>query len=85
MIGVKQWVIEDDGDAISFKWKAKSKDGSNYCKIAYNYGSDLYNMTFKKIGRAPNFVITETATYKDVFFDQLLELFESTTGLATHL
>lgn len=47
--------------------------------------SDTYTVIFFKIARAPSRAVTVVKESSDVYCDSLVELFERTTGLATHL
>ena len=48
------------------------------CKVIYNQGSDTYVMQFIKATKNGMKVVKE---YTDVFCDDLISLFEDTTGL----
>ena len=66
---------------LSFKLPKFSGVEINYVKILLN-GSDLYDVEF---GRIYGNKYTVLNTYSDIYCDQLRELFETETGLATHL
>lgn len=51
----------------------------NNVKITYNEGMDVYEMAFLSVNR--NCEITTIEEYKEVYCDQLIELFEKNTGL----
>jgi hypothetical protein len=80
MIGITNPSYGDGGKSLSFRWKARSPK-CNYCKITLNH-KDLYDMQFGYI-RGLNF--TNIKDFNDVYNDQLLDVFEDYTGLATHL
>jgi len=66
---------------------ARNKSGANRLKIELN-GLDLYDMEFyrqtmnRKTGEIK---ITYKEKFSYVYFDQLCEIFEATTGFYTHL
>lgn len=77
MIGMKNAAYGDEGRGhLTFRFKGSRK--ANSVKIVLT-GKDLYDITFYKIGRGVN--IKEVKTFDDVFADQLIEIFESFTGL----
>jgi len=59
----------------------EGRDGINACQVKYDEGQDLYTMTFYKLWGTKLGIIKE---YDQVFCDQLVELFEETTGLMLH-
>ncbi len=59
----------------------EGRDGINACQVKYDEGQDLYSMTFYKLWGTKLGIINE---YDQVFCDQLVELFEDTTGLVLH-
>jgi hypothetical protein len=70
------------GDATSLTFKLpKAKDGIKSVTVRLD-PSDTYTVTFHKIARAPSRAVKES---EGVYCDSLVELFESTTGLYTHL
>lgn len=75
MINAKDFLAHQDG--LSFKWTAKSRNKSNYIKIVLN-GNDLYDITF---GYTRGLNYTVRSEHKDVYFDELISLFERETGL----
>lgn len=70
-------------DALSFKL-GRARDGIKHVKITLD-PSDTYKVTFTKIGRAPARTVTVVKELEGVYADMLTEIFESTTGLYTHL
>ena len=80
MIGVKGSFMGLE-NGVSFKFKAKAKDGINYCKITLN-GLDLYDIEF---GRVHGINYTVKKTFDDIYCDQLIKTFEGATGLYLHL
>jgi hypothetical protein len=62
------------GKDLVFKIKNRTV---NYIKVTLN-GRDLYDMEFGRV-RAGKYTIVKE--YKDVYFDQLIQLFEKTTGM----
>lgn len=59
-----------------FRFKMNRK--MNVCKVIYNQGLDTYVMQFIKATKNGMKVVKE---YTDVFCDDLISLFEDTTGL----
>jgi len=59
----------------------EGRDGINACQVRYDEGQDLYTMTFYNLRGTKLGVIKE---YDQVFCDQLVELFEESTGLMLH-
>lgn len=77
MIGGQYYVC--DTNWLSFKFKMCRK--TNYVKITLN-SMDTYDMEFGKIW-GTNYKVVET--FNGVYFDQLIPIFEKTTGLYTSL
>lgn len=71
--------IEYDGfeqPYVQFKFKMNRK--MNYCRVIYEEGKDTYVMQFWKLRKESFTLIKEIA---DVYCDDLIPLFEETTGL----
>lgn len=66
---------------LSFRLPKFSGVKINYVKIVLN-ASDLYDIEF---GRVFGMKYTVISTHKDIYCDQLQELFTKETGLNTHL
>lgn len=62
--------------ALSFRFKARAKNQSNYCKITLV--GDTYTVEFKSIRGTS---IKDKGTFEDIYNDMLKGLFESETGL----
>jgi hypothetical protein len=77
-IGVKQFVEIKNG--LQVRWTAKAKNKSNLVTISLN-GNDLYDVRFYNI-RGVN--ITIKSEHIDMYCDQLIDLFETETGLYLH-
>jgi hypothetical protein len=70
-----------DANSLSFRLPAgTARDGINHVKVTLD-ADDTYTVTFTRIGRAPSFKITEVKSVSMIYCDQLVSLFESTTGL----
>lgn len=82
MTGAKDLV--DGGNYLMFTLRrGTAKDGINKVRITLE-PSDTYKVEFMKI----NYKTLDVKTvkeYDDIYADQLVEIFESTTGLYTHL
>ncbi len=78
--------LAGDATSLSFRLPGNgfAKNGINYVKVTLE-PSDTYTVVFKKIGRAPGFKVTEFDKVEDVYCDNLREVFERATGLATSL
>lgn len=80
--GAKDFSCVGDEPALSFRLPGNmTKDRINHVKIVLN-SSDLYDVTFSAI-RASK--VKEVAKSNDVYAENLIELFEHTTGLYAHL
>ena len=63
----------------TFKFKMYSK--ANTVKVIYHRCPDVYTLQFWKVTAKQNKLVN---SYSDVYFDQLIELFEKETGLYLH-
>ena len=79
MVGAKQLVGRDNG--LTFRFMRNSS-GSNRCEVRLDQGSDTYTVLFYHV-RSGRLEIDES--FDLVYADGLRRLFESHTGLATHL
>lgn len=73
--------INEQCGGLSFRLPRMNGVKVNYVKIVLN-GLDLYEVTFGRIYNNKFSVISE---HKDVYCDELENLFEKQTGLYTHL
>jgi hypothetical protein len=80
MTGAKQFM--EGSDSLSFSIP-KSK-GINKVKIAYNKGTDSFDVTFYNLN-ARKFSLDVKCEIVDVQIDNLKNVFESKTGLLTSL
>ncbi len=84
MIGTKKLVFSQNGNDVTlnihFAAKAKKVNGKspNIFQVTYVHVSDLYTIAFLRI-HGTNLTTLETT--ENVFCDQLVEMFETTTGL----
>ena len=81
MLGAKNLI--DHGDGLSFRIRGSKK--VNYIKITLDDYRDLYDIEFKKIGRAPNYRIDDVGGFQCIGADQLHNLIHITTGLDVRL
>lgn len=81
MIGMYNETYDEKG-SLSFKFKAKSKNGVNYCQIKWNRIPDDYTMIFGKIR---NLDYKEMDRIEGLYAEELKRVFEEETGLATNL
>ena len=79
MTGAKKLVGNESGLAFRI---GRNKTRINHVLIRYNHGKDLYEMTFTYVFKTG---FKELAKYDDVYAEDLVRLFEETTGLATKL
>lgn len=85
MTGAKNFVCA--GQKVCFKIGRNCKN-VNYVTVEYNAGIDLYTMKFEavrlshKTWEVSRKVIAE---FDRVYFDQMKEIFTSSTGMATRL
>jgi len=75
MLGVRQF-IDLRGRGVGFKWPNKQRSRGNYVEIELT-GADLYDMTFFNVSKRGKKKVKE---FKGLFFDMLVETFESHTG-----
>jgi len=76
MIGTKNFCYGNDGVGFMFK----GSKIANCCKININ-SMDLYDIKFLKMGKN----LKKIKEIKDVYSNQLINIFQQETGLALHL
>ena len=76
MTGAYNFVAYPNG--VSFKFKNRKV---NYVKITLN-GMDLYDVEFLKLTVNSQ---KKVAEFEDIYFDQLIDIFEETTGMYLRL
>lgn len=82
MTGAKNFASHGEENALSFRLSSTmTKNKCNRVKITLN-GSDLYDVTFGKIFKM---TFKEVSKFNDVYAEDLVNLFETETGLYTHL
>lgn len=70
------------GNGLSFRLNGRmTKQCINYVEIELN-GSDLYDVSFGRI--RSGLLYKNLETFTDVYAEDLVRLFEETTGLFTH-
>lgn len=89
MTGAKQFVSFFKGDNPSVRFRVPgnlTKNGINMVQISLN-GSDLYDVEFLKVrnSKTKGVVMTSVEMHNDIYCDMLVDLFETSTGLYTHL
>jgi hypothetical protein len=67
-----------DYKSMMFKFSGSRK--FNFCKVTYDYGMDLYTMSFIKIHGTSR----KEEKIEGVYCDMLVSLFEEKTGLFLH-
>lgn len=82
-VGTTQFVSHPESQAnrgaVSFRFKGSRK--YNHLKVTLDW-NDTYTMTFKRLTRQG--VATREKSLSMVYCDQLIELFEQSTGLYLH-
>ena len=78
MIGAKA-AVHGEKD-LSFRFPMCKK--ANVCRIEYDEGMDLYNMTFSKMRK---YEVKEVETFPMLYAEDLKITFEGFTGLDTRL
>ena len=73
--------ISTDSPLIALKLK-RNKSKANYLTIQYVRGLDLYTMEFINMTKTERKIVS---SYDNIYNDQLIEIFESETGLRTSL
>jgi hypothetical protein len=82
MTGAKNFASHGDECALSFRIASTMTENKcNHVKITLN-SSDLYDVTFSKIFKL---TVKEISKHNDLYAEDLVNLFESETGLYTHL
>jgi len=79
MTGAKNFVGSEKG--LFFKI-GRNSTRINLIKIEYNYGKDLYEMTFIYCAKG---ILKEIKKFEDVYAEDLQIIFTEVTGLYTHL
>ncbi len=77
MLGAKN--LLDLGNGLSFR--VRGSKTVNYIAIEFDAATDTYRVRTCKMGRAPNFKISNDNTLEGVYVDMLHGLIEDTTGL----
>jgi len=81
MAGITESLALDSG--LQFRFKGARF--ANKCVIKLN-SKDLYDMAFYRVHRKGyDFFCDLKQSYNDVYYDQLIPLFEETTGVFLHL
>ena len=83
MVGAKDFTFGNDPAkeqvVDSFKFKMCTK--ANTLRVTYHRCPDVYTLQFLKVTKNGVKLVN---SYSDVYFDQLIELFEKETGLVLH-
>ena len=75
MVGAHTFIALPNG--LSFRFKAKARNGSNYCRITLQ-PTDTYKVEFMSLRGTK---VTPKGSFEDVYADSLKGLFEGETGL----
>lgn len=81
MWGIVSFMLSGEKPELSFRFKAKAKNKSNYVKITLN-GHDLYDVEFGRIYANKYTVIS---THEDIYAEDLKYLLFNETQLYTSL
>ena len=76
MIGAHSFAT--NGNDLSFVFPNRQRSKGNSCKINYNVGKDLYDVDFYNVSVKG---AKKVAHYDDLYWDQLIDVFERQTGL----
>ena len=68
-------------NSLTFKFKAEAKDNIKCVKVVYEEGPDTYKMEFFSQKGSPTFEVKLVKEHSNVYCDDLIRLFEKTTGL----
>ena len=68
-------------EQVDAGFKFKMCRTANLVKVTYHRCPDVYTVKFFKLGKAS---IKEVSKFENIYFDQLIELFEKETGLYLH-
>ena len=92
MIGARDIFSDDGGKTLVFKFPNRKKSAPNYVKITLT-SMDLYDIEFGRITmekdkdwpgiKTPKY--KKLKTFDDIYADQLVDIFEKTTGLYLRL
>ena len=74
MLGVKQFILLNDG--VAFQWPNKTPSKGNYVEVKLN-GSDLYDVAFYMVGRGAKKLVKK---FDDLYAEDLVSTFERQTG-----
>lgn len=75
MLGAQLMALSG-GKGLGIKWPNKKRSKGNYVEITLR-GDDTYDMEFFNVS---NRASKSVKTYRGVYFDQLVEIFEKQTG-----
>jgi len=80
MLGASNLTRDDNHNSFAFRFKMCPK--TNYFKMIYDEGQDLYNMEFYLIR---NTKVAKVREFKGVSVEEVHMIFEKTTGLRLRL
>lgn len=81
MVGASSFAHSDTNlGGVSFKFKMNRK--MNYCRVVLDF-DDTYTVSFLKA--SPKYGVKVIQEQSNVYCDELIPLFEKTTGLYLHL
>jgi len=78
MIGAKNLCQDEKQGAVMFRFTAKAKNKSNYCKLTLDGRTDTYTMEFLSVR---GMSVKEKGVFKGLYNQQLMRTFENETGL----
>ena len=76
MTGAKSFVY--DFESVQFKFLNRKRSKPNSCKVTYDSGQDFYTVNFDRVDR---YNIKALNVFHGIYADQLVNLFETETGL----
>ena len=86
MIGAKDFMSDDGGKTLMFKFPNRGAGKPNYVKITLT-SADLYDIQFGRITnkKAAGPALKKLKSYDGIYADQLKSIFEKETGLRLSL
>ena len=83
MVGANNFQFHNrpEVEQVDASFKFKMCRTANLVKVTYHRCPDVYTVKFFKLGKVS---IKEVSKFENIYFDQLIELFEKETGLYLH-
>ncbi len=83
-VGAKNFAYRNrpETEQVEAQFKFKACNGRNTCKVIYNRCPDTYTVEFWNVRGTTT--SKKVSSFDDIYFDQLIELFEKETKLYLH-